>query len=226
MAKTIKLTPLQKQVLSFFGQNEFGKNFYWTGGTLLAYQYLHHRFSVDLDFFSPDLFADDDYLFFVNDLKKSIKAKRVKLTAQHNRRLYQIYTTTEVLKLELVFFPFPAIEKRKILPEFSLAADSLTDIMVNKTLSAYQRQEPKDAYDLYYYLSRRPKHNLASLIKLVEKKFGLTIEPVILLAKINELANSLDKLTPLLTKPAKSLKTKVKKFFQTEFNNLVKKQIK
>ncbi len=222
----ITLTALQKQVLSFFGQNKFGQNFYWTGGTLLAYQYLHHRLSVDLDFFSADLFVDNDYLFFINELKKNIQAQKIKLTAQHNRRLYQIYTKTESLKLELVFFPFPAMEKREKLPEFSILADSLTDIMVNKTLSAYQRQEPKDAYDLYCYLSGQPKHNLMSLVKLVEKKFGFSIEPAILLAKINELTNSLDRLTPLLIKPTKLLKEQVKNFFQAEFNNLAKKQIK
>lgn len=47
----IELTQLQKDVLFFIGKDFFGKNFYWTGGTLLSYLYLFHRFSVDLDFF-------------------------------------------------------------------------------------------------------------------------------------------------------------------------------
>ena len=64
----IFLNQLQIDILKFFAKNSFAKNFYWTGGTLLAYQYLHHRDSVDLDFFSDDLFSDNDYLIFINEL--------------------------------------------------------------------------------------------------------------------------------------------------------------
>lgn len=222
----IKFTPLQKDILSFFGKNPFAKNFYWTGGTLLSYQYLHHRLSVDLDFFSDDLFSDNDYLTFVNQLKKENKCSKVALTVQYNRRLFLIERGSETIKLELVFFPFPTVEKRKKLPEFSLKTDSLTDIIINKTLSTYQRNEPKDVFDLYCYLTRKPKYDLPKLIALVEKKFGVAIEPFLLLAKINELADSLDSLSPLLLAPEKNLSPKIKSFFQDIFNSLARKQIK
>ncbi len=222
----IKLSKFQKDILIFFGKNPFGKNFYWTGGTLLAYQYLHHRTSVDLDFFSQDLFTDDQYLIFLNALKKQIKAGKIILTLQQNRRLYLIERGNETVKLELVYFPFPAIEKKVSLPEFSIKVDSLTDIMVNKTLSAYQRQEPKDVFDLYCYLSNKPKYNLQKLIKLVERKFGIVIDLTMLLAKINELASQLNSLLPLLLVPQKDLSSKIKEFFQDIFNFIARKQIK
>ncbi len=222
----IQFSQLQKDILVFFGRNPFAENFYWTGGTLLAYQYLHHRISVDLDFFSNDLFTDDQYLIFLNELKNQIKAKKITLTLQQNRRLYFIERDGEAVKLELVYFPFPAVEKKVLLPEFSLWVDSLTDIMVNKILSSYQRQEPKDVFDLYCYLNNKPKYNLQKLIKLVERKFGVAIEPTVLLAKINELAGQLDSLSPLLLAPQKNSTQKVKKFFQNIFNSLAKKQIK
>lgn len=237
----IQLSKLQKDILKFFGQDSFGKNFYWTGGTLLAYQYLHHRISVDLDFFSQDLFTDDQYLIFLNDLKKQIKARKITLTIRQNRRLYLIERGDGAVKLELVYFPFPAIEKKVLLPEFSIKVDSLTDIMANKTLSTYQRQEPKDVFDLYCYLSGKPKYseqnaqyigqrtaryNLQKLIKLVERKFGIVIDPTMLLVKINELASQLDSLLPLLLVPQKDLSSKVKGFFQDIFNFIVRKQIK
>jgi len=239
----IQLSQLQKDILIFFGKNSFAGNFYLTGGTLLAYQYLHHRISVDLDFFSNDLFTDDQYLIFLNEFKSQIKAKKITLTLQQNRRLCLIERGGETVKIELVYFPFPALEKKVFLPEFSLRVDSLTDIMVNKTLSSYQRQEPKDVFDLYCYLSpegprpfseksgaygadNKPKYNLQKLIKLVERKFGVAVEPAVLLAKINELAAQLDSLSPLLLVSQKNLTQKVKKFFQNIFNSLVKKQIK
>ncbi|MFH1565422.1 MAG: nucleotidyl transferase AbiEii/AbiGii toxin family protein [bacterium] len=218
----VKLTKLQKDVLVFIGQDSFGKNFYWTGGTLLSYFYLRHRDSVDLDFFSENLFADDEYLMFLNRLKKIIKANKINLTIQFNRRLCLVERGDQVVKLELVYFPFAAIETRKKLPGFSLLTDSLTDLMVNKTLSAYQRNEPKDAYDLYCYLSDNPKQNLQSLIKLAEKKFGVAIEPLLLLAKLNELAGNLNSLQPLLLRPHKNLTIEVKNFFQKIFNSTIK----
>ena len=236
--RNIKLSQFQKDTLNSFGKIPFAKNFYWTGGTLLAYQYLHHRTSVDLDFFSNDLFLDDEYLIFLNELKTRVGAKKIGLTLQQNRRICLVEHGNEAVKLELVYFPFPAIEKKVLLPEFSLRVDSLTDIMVNKTLSTYQRNEPKDVFDIYCYLNPegvrqvgpygagKPKYELQKLIKLVERKFGVDIEPTILLAKINELTSQLDSLSLLLLAPQKELTQKVKKFFQGIFNSIVKKQIK
>ena len=222
----VKLTELQQNILKFFGQNNFGQNFYWTGGTLLAYHYLFNRRSVDLDFFSPDLFDDHDYLIFINQLKKAVGAEKINFTAELNRRLYLISNKKENIKLELVYFPFLATEKRKILKEFNVKFDSMADLMANKILSAYQRSEPKDVFDLYSYLVKKPKFNLARLIKLAEKKFGVEIEPLILFGKIIELADQLDLFTPLLLKPEKNLSIKVKTFFQLEFNRFARERIK
>jgi len=223
--QNLKLSSLQKEILIFFGQNKFGKNFYWTGGTLLSYHYLHHRDSVDLDFFSDNLFTDDGYLIFINELKKRIGAKKVNLTKEHNRKIYTIKRDNETAKLELVFFPFESLEKRKILKEFSVKIDTLADIMVNKILSAYQREEPKDVFDIYCYLNNKPKYNFEKLIKSVEQKFGVSIEFTLLCARMNEIADRLDSLSPLLLKPEKNLTRKVKTFLQEIFNKKAKKYL-
>lgn len=221
----IKLSGLQKETLKFFGQNKFAQNFYWTGGTLLSYCYLNHRDSVDLDFFSENLFTDEEYLKFINELKKCVKADRISFSIQNNRRLYIVQRKNETIKLELVFFPFPAVEQRKKLKEFSVIADSLADIMVNKTLAAYQRDEIKDLYDLYFYLTDKPKYNLFQLISLIEKKFGVEIEPVIFLAKANETAGKLDSLKPLLMKKENNLSLNVKSYLQKLFNKKARTQL-
>ncbi|MEA2088891.1 MAG: nucleotidyl transferase AbiEii/AbiGii toxin family protein [Patescibacteria group bacterium] len=225
MAK-IKLTDLQKDVLRFFGKNSFGKNFYWTGGTLLSYYYLSHRDSIDLDFFSDNLYSDEEYLIFINSLKKEVQANKIIFRQELNRKIYLAKRGKENVKLELVFFPFPNYERRKKLVEFSINIDSLSDIMINKTLSAYQRNEPKDAFDLYVYLSQKPKYNLLTLIRLVEKKFGVAIEPALLLAKLNKLSDELSGIEPLLLLPQKNLSEKAKSFFQDIFNSFSKKWIK
>lgn len=222
----IKLNKLQIDILRFWGKDNFAKNFYWTGGTLLAFKYLHHRKSVDLDFFSDDLFIDDEYLSFINRLKKELNCQKITMTLSHNRRQYLIIRKSETAKLELVYFPFNKIESRKKLEQYSLKIDSLTDIMVNKILSTYQRNEVKDIYDLYFYFKSKPKYNLKKLTKLVEKKFGVSIEPILLLSKINKLANNLDSITPLLLQKPRNLTKKVKIFFQEEFNKIAREKIK
>ena len=61
---------------------------------------------------------------------------------------------------------------------------------------------------------------------MVNRKFGVALEPTMLLAKINELAAQLDSLTPLLLSPQNNLAKKVKEFFQEIFNSFAKKVIK
>ena len=53
MAKKEILTLRQRTFLDFICQEEYiCKNFYFTGGTVLAAFYLSHRLSEDLDFFN------------------------------------------------------------------------------------------------------------------------------------------------------------------------------
>ena len=52
----IKTNKIAERYFIFLGRNSFGKNFYWAGETLLFYQYLHHRDSIDLDFFPMNCF--------------------------------------------------------------------------------------------------------------------------------------------------------------------------
>ncbi|MDO8512529.1 MAG: nucleotidyl transferase AbiEii/AbiGii toxin family protein [bacterium] len=220
--KKIELTQLQKDVLLYIGKSDFGKNFYWTGGTLLSYFYLSHRFSVDLDFFSEDLFRDIDYAIFINELRKEIKADKITSSIQQNRRLYFIEKGKDNVKLEFVFFPFPKTAKRLEVKEFFVKADSLLDIMINKVHSAYERNEVKDVYDLYWYLKDKPKYGLKELINFVEKRFGVAIEPTLLLEKINKLCDDFEKLMPLLINSEKDIAKKVRSFFQNEFNKTLK----
>lgn len=104
--------------------------------------------------------------------------------------------------------------------------DSLTELMVDKILSIYQGGGSKDVFDLYCYLSQKPKYNLFQLVKSVEKKFGVIIEPSLLIVKINELSDNLSILSPLILSTPKNLDQRVKSFFQGIFNDLAKKKIK
>jgi predicted nucleotidyltransferase component of viral defense system len=213
------LTEIQKKALKVFAKDSFFDNFYWTGGTLLAYRYLNHRHSTDLDFFSDNLFHDDQYLIFINQVNKKLKAKEVDYQSKYNRKIFNfIFSKNEILKTEFVFFPFKNIESRNYLEKFEIKTDSLSDIMVNKVLSAYQRNEVKDVYDLYFYLNNKPKYSFFELINFVEKKFGVKIEESLIISKIQKLLSDFKLLEPLIYKKNKNLKENIIKFFQKEFN--------
>ena len=221
MSKT-DLNNIQKKALCFFGENKFAKNFYWTGETLLSYHYLKHRYSVDLDFFSEELYHDDEYLLFIDDLKKTLEVKEIQYNIKHNRRIFSLEKDDETLKLEMVYFPFSSVKKRENLSEFGIRIDSLEDIMTNKALSTFQRYEVKDVYDLYYYLQQKDSQKIDFLIENVEKKFGVQIEKMILLSKIADLCENVDKLKPMLVDLTPDLQTRIKTFFQEQFNKKLK----
>lgn len=67
----MKLTPTQKLAIDLLSNSPLKKIFYWTGGTLLAYHYLHHRTSLDLDFFSEQLFTLETVTDFIQQLKET-----------------------------------------------------------------------------------------------------------------------------------------------------------
>ncbi|MBU0694334.1 MAG: nucleotidyl transferase AbiEii/AbiGii toxin family protein [Candidatus Omnitrophica bacterium] len=50
----IVISQIQKAILDSFGQIPDSEYFYLTGGTALAYFYLKHRKSNDLDFFTAE----------------------------------------------------------------------------------------------------------------------------------------------------------------------------
>ena len=51
------LTLFQQQIIAAISKSQLQDHFYFTGGTALAVFYLHHRYSLDLDFFTADPIA-------------------------------------------------------------------------------------------------------------------------------------------------------------------------
>ena len=48
------LTPFQQQIVKGISKSPLQDHFYLTGGSALAAFYLHHRYSLDLVFFTAD----------------------------------------------------------------------------------------------------------------------------------------------------------------------------
>lgn len=58
----MELKPLQLMILKELFRSPLRRFFYWTGGTLLSFRYLHHRASFDIDLFSDRPFQYSDII--------------------------------------------------------------------------------------------------------------------------------------------------------------------
>lgn len=195
------LTPTQSTLLTAVGRSELARHSYFTGGTLLAYHYLRHRRSLDLDFFSDELLDD----FFVAETTKSlfesVEVDSVRYVRFPSRWQYFLTIGREEIKFDIAYFPFPAMGRRMRLPEFNLRADSLRDIAVNKVHACFERDAPRDTFDLYTIMKQK-SWTMISLLEDVERKFGVTIDLVYLTARIIESIERLDEVRPLFIGPA------------------------
>jgi hypothetical protein len=141
-----KLYPLQDAVLSVVAKA--GTDFYLTGGTALSRNYLHHRFSDDLDFFVN---GNDQFSLQVekilSDLGKTGKAIHIDKRAEDFVRIH-IDESATLLKIDFVNdIPYHSgsIISSALFPN----VDGWWNILSNK-ITALDRREPKDVADILF----------------------------------------------------------------------------
>ena len=125
------------------------------------------------------------------------------------------------MQLEFVYFPFDNISKPKSDQDFKIKVDSLVDMATNKTLATYQRNEPKDIFDLYSLLETK-KFKLPGLIKNVNKKFEIEIDEADLEAKILSNIDLLENIRPLILNKRNFKIGKIEAFFTKKSVNYLK----
>lgn len=99
----MKLTPGQKKAISLLASSPLKQKFYWTGGMLLSYHYLKHRYSLDLDFFSESKFAFEEINPFIQNLKKREGFKKVSARRLGNRWDF-LFENKKILRIEFVYY--------------------------------------------------------------------------------------------------------------------------
>lgn len=169
----VKLTKGQKQAINLLANSPLKEKFYLTGGTLLAFLYLQHRYSLDIDFFSEQKFTFAEINQFMETLKQKGRFKKVETKKIFDRWEF-LLKNGETLRIEFVYYnqEKKTLRKRKRL--FGVYIDSLEDISANKTLAYFDRNEPKDLFDIYFLIKKgglSPK----KLLKLAHQKFGVEL---------------------------------------------------
>lgn len=181
-----KIRKVQKAVLGAFADES--KNFALSGGSALELYYLKHRFSVDLDFFSPK--------YDIKEIENLVSAfgrisnRKIKLESEFvagDRARVRFYTiplkgSLRPLKIDFVedvLFESPKIKRFDGVPVYDvgniyfqkLAAIGGTrqrEDIIGRPVIEGNRQEARDAFDIYM-LSRKVRP-LGAFIKTVPRQ--------------------------------------------------------
>jgi len=221
----MELTSTHKLILNLIIKSSLDKKFYWTGGTLLSHYYLHHRLSYDLDFFTDTNFSYDTLLPFISILKEMTGIKHLEPTKIYDRWEFIIHKP-ESLRFEFVFYNH---EKKRLSPLLAyqgILIDSLADISANKIIALFDRNEPKDLFDVYTLLVQK-KYTVPQLLDLAEKKFGVKFSEFSFWSECTKSFPLLDSLKPYLfpkEKNKKDLLGNIKEFFLSQGKDYLEKE--
>lgn len=174
----LRIKKAQRELLKAFSKE--AKGFALAGGTALELFYLHHRFSADLDFFSPK-YNISEIEQIISGLKKFIEGKgKVKLESEfllEGRANVRFYNVTikgldNAIKLDFVedvIITKPTINRFNGIPVYSardiymqkLTAIAGTRIEVDEVgrQIIHGRRQARDAFDVYMLSKKiRPLH--------------------------------------------------------------------
>lgn len=209
MAKQI-LTPQQKLALQLIAKTEVSEHFYFGGGTALAYYYLQHRKSEDLDFFNVSEFDPQIITTMLKSLQSKLEFNSFDYQSSFNRNLFFLRFENEyVLKLEFTYFPFQQIEPP--ISKAGLLVDSPVDIAVNKLFTISQNPRGRDYFDLYFLIEKY-NYTIEDLRMKAKLKFDWHVDPLQLAARLNEVEHHLD--DPIIDREMD--RKKLESFFHTE----------
>jgi predicted nucleotidyltransferase component of viral defense system len=220
------LNRLQVKFLEYFVKHPLAKNFYWTGGTALAECYLEHRISEDIDLFTRENFIHEEAIKLMEGFIESYKDIKDYSTARiYDRREFILEPKKgKKIKIEFVKYDFPSIKNRKKWNKIPIFIDTLRDIAANKSMSIFDRNEPKDLIDFYYILKYK-NYQLDHLLRWLKEKFGPTFDKNSFVAEMMNTLEDIDKLAPTLLIPKSKQKQeikKIKKFFIEMSNEYLK----
>lgn len=219
MAPKTILTPFQKEIFEIVIQDSFFRqNFYFSGGTALAEFYLKHRFSKDLDFFTPKDFRFEEIHKRLAPKLKKLGIDSFEHRIQAGAKLFFLRRPKqEVVTLDFNYFPFKKLKKGKKFQRFEV--DSLFDLAVNKLDTILTRPHARDFID-FYFIFKEKKYDWQKLLTGLRKKFLWQVDPLFLASRLILIENLHD--YPKMTRRL----TRKKRFFEKEAKKFEKKVIR
>lgn len=162
------MTPLQNEILHFLYDNGLGeRGFYFTGGTALCEFYLPYRMSDDLDFFVDNI----DLIPLLEWVSQCLSDCQYKAECKKKNPTHTEIVVTGNESLVLHFSTHPQPKMAPFNTFGNVVVDSLEDIAVNKVTCLAGRDEPKDAFDLFYIISHT-RFTFDYLLNRAKEKVG------------------------------------------------------
>lgn len=204
------LTPQQIQALRLIAGTQLAKRFYFSGGTALAYYYLQHRLSEDLDFFNLEEFDPQVIAVALKSLQPQLRFLSFDFQSSFNRNLFFLKFENDcILKLEFTYYPFTQIEPPT--QKDGLLVDSVIDIATNKLFTISQKPRGRDYFDLFCII-KKYGYQMDKLRMLAKQKFDWDVDPLQLASRLYEIDQHID--DPILTQTVG--KSELTDFFQSE----------
>lgn len=207
---TKTLLPNTVRALKLVSNISIVKKAYLAGGTALALQ-IGHRISVDLDFFTPQIFDEKTLageLSQMPDYKEEGTAWRT------------VWGKVANTKFSLFYYQYPLI--KKTIPFAGIQMLSKEDIAAMKIHALEDRGTKRDFVDLYFLTK---EFTLEQMLKFYDEKYGILEDHLYnIIRSMNyfidaEIDDMPEMLLPVSWK-------EVKKFFQNQAIKLAKSKLK
>ncbi|KKQ28306.1 MAG: hypothetical protein UU14_C0045G0007 [Candidatus Roizmanbacteria bacterium GW2011_GWB1_40_7] len=207
---TKTLLPDTVRALKLVSNISIVKKAYLAGGTALALQ-IGHRISVDLDFFTPQIFDEKTLageLSQMPDYKEEGTAWRT------------VWGKVANTKFSLFYYQYPLI--KKTIPFAGIQMLSKEDIAAMKIHALEDRGTKRDFVDLYFLTK---EFTLEQMLKFYDEKYGILEDHLYnIIRSMNyfidaEIDDMPEMLLPVSWK-------EVKKFFQNQAIKLAKSKLK
>ena len=213
-----KLTKLQITALHELAKSDLRNDFYWTGGTALAYFYLEHRSSYDIDLFSDRPIEYTKLKELINKISKTVNLKKIEEKKIFDRWEFIISNGQET-RIDFVFYNHRKIKPRKKWQ--GIQVDSFDDLIANKTMALIDRNDPKDAFDIYYILK---KYSLTDkkLLALVKKKFESEFTTSLFWSRCLLGAINFNNLKPFITGNSSTILKEITDYFEKKSADSIK----
>lgn len=164
-----QLTPFQHQIIRAISKSSLRNQFYLTGGTALSLFYLHHRYSLDLDFFTADPTSVSRVPAIIEEIAIEINAQ-VSFTRQLETFLQCFFENETGERVQIDFAQESPYRLGEVLQndELGIAIENFEDIACNKLSALFDRAEAKDFVDVYFICQE--KMSFDELVEKAKKK--------------------------------------------------------
>jgi predicted nucleotidyltransferase component of viral defense system len=150
-------------ILKSLGGQMSVRGFYLAGGTALAI-HLSHRISVDLDWFTPNSFADGMIL------AQSLRNSNIDLDIEQVSS-GTLHGSVKGVRVSFLQYQYPLLKPLAQWNEMSCPLASLEDLACMKLSAIAQRGARKDFCDIYTL--GKKAFSLSQMLGFYQKKFGI-----------------------------------------------------